>query len=77
MVEEIRILGYRMGRDRKMKSHMEYWMERGIGVKRRIASVSRRYGSEGGLDAWGCMRLIQAVYLPTIYYGIEFVARDP
>ena len=77
MVEEIRILGYRIGRDRKMKSQMEYWMERGIGVKRRIASVSRRYGSEGGIDAWGCMRLMQAVYLPTIYYGIEFVARDP
>jgi len=76
-VEEIRILGYRMERDRKMRSYIEYWLERGIGMKRRIPSISRRYGSDGGLNAWEYMRLIQAVYLPTIYYGLEFVAREP
>ena len=74
-VKEIRIIGYRLGKDRGLKGHIEYWLERGMGVRRRIGAISRRYGSEGGLGAWECMRLIQSVYFPTVYYGLEFVSR--
>jgi len=31
--------------------------------------------SEGGLGAWEYIRLIQSVYFPTVYYGLEFVSR--
>jgi len=75
-VGEIRILGYRMDKLRGMGGHVDYWMDRGVGVKRRIAGLGRRYGSEGGLGAWECVRLLKGVYLPTVYYGLEFVARD-
>ena len=57
-VKEIRIVGYRLRKDRGMKGHIEYWLERGIGVRRRIGALSRRYGSKGGLGAWECIRLI-------------------
>jgi len=57
-VKEIWILGYRLRKDRWMKGDIEYWLERGVGVRRRIGPLSRRYGSEGGLGAWECIRLI-------------------
>jgi len=41
-VKEIRILGYRLRKNRGMKGHIEYWLERGIGVRRRIRALSRR-----------------------------------
>jgi len=75
-VKEIRILGYRMDKRRSMGVHMEYWSDRGIGVKRRIAGLGRRFGSHGGLGARECLRLIQGVYMPTVYYGLEFVSKD-
>jgi len=74
-VKEIRILGYRLGKKRGMRGHIEYWLERGVGVRSRIGALSRRYGREGGLGSWECMRLIQSVYFPTVYYGLEFVSR--
>ena len=74
-VKKRRILGYRLGKDRGMKGHIEYWLERGVGVRRRIGGLSRRYGSEEGLGSWECMRLIQSVYFPMVYSGLEFVAR--
>jgi len=49
MCKEIRILGYRWDVNGSMKAHVEYWMERAMGVRRRIAGVSRRYRSRGGL----------------------------
>ena len=65
-----------MDKERKMGVHVEYWLERGIGVKRRIVSLSWRYTCEGGLGEWECMRLIQGTYLPTVYYGLEFIADE-
>jgi len=76
MVEEIRILGYRVDKDGKMRGHVEYWTERGVGVKGRIAGLSRRFGSEGGLKTSECLRLIQGAYLLTVCYRLEFVNHD-
>ena len=71
-MKEIRILRYRLDRNWRMGEHREYWLGRGIGVRRRIGVLGRRYGSRGGLGASECMRLIQSVYIPTVYYGLEF-----
>jgi len=73
MCREIRLLGYRLDVMGLMKQYVDYWMERAIGVRRRIAGVGRRYGSSGGSGAWEYTRLLQAAYLPTIWYGLEFV----
>jgi len=73
MCREIRILGYRLDVMESMKAHVDYWMERAIGVRRRITGVGRRYGRRGGLGGWEYTRLLQAAYLPTIWYGLEFV----
>ena len=58
MVKEMRILGYRIDNKRKWKGHVEYWTERGLGVRRNISGVGRRYGSKGGVGAWECIRMI-------------------
>ena len=76
MVKEIRILGYRIDTDRKWKGHMEYWTEREIGIRRNISGIGRRYGSDGEIGAWECMRLIQSTYLPTVCYGLEFMTKE-
>jgi len=75
-VDVIRILGYLLDMDGEVNGHTEYWLERGVGVRRRIASIGRRYGSKGGIGAWEYNRLIKSVYLPTVWYGLEFVAGD-
>ena len=76
MVKEIRILGYRIDTKREWRGHVEYWTERGIGVRRNIAGVGRRFGSQGGVGVWEFMRLIQGVYLPTVLYGLEFITGE-
>ena len=75
-VDEIRILGYRMEMNGGWRGHTEYWLERGVDVRRRIAGIGRRYGSSGGIGAWEYNHLIKSVYLPTVWYGLEFVADD-
>jgi len=72
-VENLRVLGYRFNVFLNMSSHVSYWLERGLGVRRRISALGRRFGSGGGLDAWCTYRLFQAAYLPTLYFGLEFV----
>ena len=72
-VEDLRVLGYRFNVFLNMSSHVSYWLERGLGVRRRISALGRRFGCDGGLDAWCTYRLFQAAYLPTVYYGLEFV----
>jgi len=72
-VEDLRVLGYRFNVFLNMSSHVSYWLDRGLGVRRRISALGRRFGSDGGLDAWCTYRLFQAAYLPTVYYGLEFV----
>ena len=42
-------------------------------MRKRISTLGRRFGSDGGLDAWCTYCLFQAAYLPTIYDGLEFV----
>ena len=51
MVREIRILGYKLDCDGKMGKHMEYWVERGVDVGRRIAAIGRRYRSQRGIGS--------------------------
>jgi len=72
-VEDLRVLGYRFNVFLNMSSHVSYWLDRGLGVRRRISALGRRFGSDGGLDAWCTYRLFQAAYLPTVYFGLEFV----
>jgi len=72
-VEDLRVLGYRFNVFLNMSSHVSYWLERGLGVRRRISALGRRFASDGGLDAWCTYRLFQAAYLPTVYFGLEFV----
>jgi len=74
--KEIRILRYRIDKRRNMRVHMEYWVDRGVGVKRRIAGLGRRFGSHGGQGARECLRLIQGTYMPTVYYALEFMAGE-
>ena len=71
-VEDLRVLGYRINVFLNMSSHVSYWLERGLGV-RRISALERRFGSDGGLDAWCTYRLFRAAYLPTVSFGLEFV----
>jgi len=72
-VEDLRVFGYRFNVFLNMSSHVSYWLERGLCVRRRISALGRRFGSDGGLDASCTYRLFQAAYLPTVYYGLEFV----
>ena len=48
-----------------------------MGIRRNISGVGRRFGSEGGIGAWECMRLVQSVYLPTVCNGLEFISDEP
>jgi len=61
---------------KKWREDVEYWTERGVGVKRSIAGIGRRYGSEGGIGAWECMRLVNRVYMLTVCYGLEFITEE-
>ena len=76
VAEEIRILGYRLNRERNMTAHLESWKERGVGVKERIASAGRRYRGRGGIGAWESYRLLQGVYLQTVQYGLGFLGDE-
>ena len=71
-VTALRVLGYQFNIFNNFSAHVLYWLERGLGVRNRISALGRRFG-EGALDAWGTYRLIQAAYLPTVYYGLEFL----
>ena len=76
MTKEIRILGYRIDTKKGWKGHVEYWTDRGMGVRRNISNVSRRFGSSGGIGAWECVRMIKGAYLPTVCYGLEFITGE-
>ena len=45
-------------------------------MRRRITAVGRRFGSIGGVGAWEMWRLISAVFIPTIGYGVEWIGDD-
>jgi len=75
-VKEIRILGYRFNTANNDKAHVDYWIERGLEVRRRIAALRRRFGSRGGISAWETMRLFKSVLLPTIWYGLDLARGD-
>jgi len=49
-VEDLRVLGYRFNIFLNMSSHVSYWLERGLGIRRRISALGRRFGGDGGLD---------------------------
>jgi len=72
-VEDFRVLSYRFNVFLNMSSHVSYWLEKGLGIRRRISALGRRFGSDGELDAWSTYRLFQAAYLATVYFGLEFV----
>ena len=48
-VKDLRVLGYRFNVFLNMSSHVSYWLERGLSVRRRISTLGRRFGSNGGL----------------------------
>ena len=50
-VGDLTVLGYRFNVFLNMSSDVSYWLERGLGVKRRISALGRRFRSDGGLDA--------------------------
>ena len=72
-VEDMRVLGYRFNRHLNWSTHVDYWLRRGLGVRNRISAVTRRFGDTGGAGAWEAFRLVQGAYLPTVYFGLEFV----
>jgi len=69
----LRVLGFFFNKFCNFLSHVRYWLERGMVVRRRIGSLGRKFGDEGGIDAHGTIRLVQAAYLPTVYYGLEWI----
>ena len=72
-VEDMRVLSYRFNRYLNWSAHVGYWLKRGLVVRNRISAVTRRFGDVGGAGAWEAFRLIQGAYLPTVYFGLEFV----
>jgi len=72
-VEFLRCLGFFFNVAGDFSSHVEYWTRRGLDVRRRIAAVGRRFGSIGGIGAWELWRLIFAVFVPNIGYGVESI----
>ncbi|RPA98027.1 hypothetical protein L873DRAFT_1915427 [Choiromyces venosus 120613-1] len=54
-------------------AHINYWLAQGVGVRNRISAISRRFGSFGGSGVWEMFRLFQGAYLPTVYYGLEWL----
>jgi len=51
-----------------MSIHVSYWLERGLRISRRIASMTRRFGGSSDLGAWEVFGLFQGEYLSTVYY---------
>jgi hypothetical protein len=49
--ENLQVLGYRFNVFLNFSSHVKYWLERRLGVRRRISALGRRFGSVGGLGA--------------------------
>src|SRR5437588_344292 len=56
--EDLRVLGYWFNVFLNFSAHVRYWLDRGLGVRKRIAALGRRYGSVGGLGAWETYRLV-------------------
>jgi len=72
-VEELRVLCFYFNIANNFSSHVKYWLGRGLMMRRRIGAFGRRFGGSGGIDAFGIFRLIQAVYLRTVYYSLEWI----
>jgi len=69
----LRVLGFFFNMYNNFSAHVDYRLDRGIGVRGRIGAFGRRYGGVGGIGAWEMIRLIRGVYLATVYYGLKFV----
>lgn len=69
----LQVLGFYFNMYNNFSCHVKYWLERGLGVRRRIMAMGRRFG-EGALGAYGTLELFRSTYLPTVYYGLEFLA---
>ena len=72
----LRCLGFFFNVGNDFSSHIEYWTKRALGMRGRIAAVGRRFGSIRGVGAWELWRLISAVFVPTIGYGMEWIGDD-
>ena len=48
---ELRLMGYWFNHFLTISTHVSSWLERGIGVWYRIASMARRFDRSGGLGA--------------------------
>ena len=72
-VEVLRVLGYWFNVYANFSAHVDYWLARGLEVRRRRSVVGRRFGGTGGIGTWETFRLFQSAYLPVVYYGLEFL----
>jgi len=72
-VEEMRVLGFWFNIHTNFTAHVGYWLKRGMGARGRIGALGRRFGGSGGLGVWETLRLVRSLYLPTIYFGLEFL----
>jgi len=57
-MEELRVLCFYFNVANNFSSHVNYWLGRGLMVRRRIGALGRRFGRSGGIDAFGIFRLI-------------------
>ena len=72
-VEELRVLGFWFNVHANFIVHVDYWLKRGLRARMRIAALGRQFEGTGGLGTWETLQLIRSLYLPTIYFGLEFL----
>jgi len=71
--DSLRVLGLFFIMYNNFSAHVDYWLDRSIGVRGRIGALGRRYGGGSGIGAGEMIWLIRSVYLTTVYSGLEFV----
>jgi len=49
---ELHLLVYWFNNFLAMSTHVSYWLERGLGIRRRIAWMARRFAGSSGLGEW-------------------------
>jgi len=77
MKDDVRIVGMRFDRLTMFDKHVDYWLVRGLRIRAQINAVEWVFGSEGGINAWKVMRLVQGAYLPVVEFGLEWVMMSP
>jgi len=50
-VEVLRVLGYWFNFYANWSAHVDYWLARGLDMRRRRSALGRRFGGTGGIGA--------------------------